>query len=88
MEWVDYNSITNDIGYAGSTDPTGHKMQNHPLSLMDKSVAGVVTTPVTNDELCVLREQINDLALPLIAPQEAGNTSCGHGLADAEKVGA
>jgi len=88
MEWVDNNSITNDIGYAGSTDSTGHKMQNHPLSLMDKSVAGVVATPVTNDEFCVLREQINDLALSLIAPQEAGNTSCGHGLADAEKAGA
>ena len=59
--------------------PDGHVAELVRLAVGDDRVAGVRAALVAADEVGVLREQVDDLALALVAPLRADDHGRGHG---------
>jgi hypothetical protein len=60
-------------------DPGGKVAELERLAVDDDRVPGVRPALVAADDVAVLREQVDDLALPLVAPLRADDHGRGHG---------
>ena len=65
---VDDDAVTDHTRLFGVQDPGGDQVELELLAVADDRVAGVVAALEADDHLRPLREQVGDLALPLIAP--------------------
>src|SRR4029453_18506584 len=65
-------------GLAGIEDPRGDQVQLEGLTVADNRVAGVVAALKADHDVGPLREQVGDLALPLVAPLGADYDDSGH----------
>ncbi len=65
---VDHDTVADHAALAGIQDPGGDQVQLPLLAAADDRVAGVVAALEADDGVCVLGEQVGDLALALVAP--------------------
>ena len=63
---------------SGSRMPDGSRWKMNVWSPCDDGVAGVVAALVAGDDVEPLGEQVDDLALPLVAPLGADHDGAGH----------
>ena len=61
----------------GLSTPVGSSENLKVLPLADDGVAGVGAAVVADDEVVLVGEQIDDLALGLVAPLQADDTGAG-----------
>ena len=62
----------------GRRTPVGSSESLKVWPLADDGVAGVGAAVVANDEVVLVGEEIDDLALGLVAPLQADDTGAGH----------
>jgi hypothetical protein len=78
---VDHDAVADRALQAGVEDPARDQVEL-PLDVVaDDRVAGVVAALEADHEIRVLREQIDDLALALVAPLGAHDHDAGHSRA-------
>jgi hypothetical protein len=71
---VDHDPVADHAELAGMEDPRRDQVEGELLAVADDRVAGVVAALETHDHPRALREQVDDLALALIAP--LGSDDC------------
>ena len=67
---VDHDAVADDAGLVGIEDPAGDQVQRVALVAHHDRVAGVGTAVVAHDDVVAGGEDIDDLALALVAPLE------------------
>ena len=72
---IHHHPVPQDAGDAGVEDPRGQQVEHKGPLIGDHRVAGVVASLVAHHDVGLLGQQVNDPALALVAPVEAGN--CG-----------
>ena len=65
---VDHDAVADHAGPPGIEDPRRDQVELELLAVADDRVAGVVAALEAHDHVRVLGEQVDDLALPLVAP--------------------
>ena len=75
---VDDHPVAHHAEDAGVKDPGRDQMEDEPLLPDEDRVAGVVAAVVTGHHLHLVREEVDDLPLPLVAPLGADDDDVGH----------
>ena len=68
---IDDDAVADDADLAGVQHAGGHQMQDGLLVADDERVAGIVAALVAHDDVGVLGEDVDDLALAFVAPLSA-----------------
>jgi hypothetical protein len=76
--WVDHDARANDAGDAGRKDAAWKQGKLVNLIADDNRVTSVRTALVSNDEVVLAGENVDDLALGFVAPLQTNNASAGH----------
>ena len=92
VELVDQHLRIDDAAVAdharlAEDDPARDLADLEGLAVGDDGVPGVRATLVTADEVGVLREQVDDLALALVAPLRTDDYGRRHGDRDSARTG-
>jgi hypothetical protein len=66
--WVDHDAVAHRAGLPRIEDPRGDQVELEGLTVADDRVAGVVAALKADHDVGLLREQVGDLALALVAP--------------------
>ena len=64
--------------FCGRSTPEGSSAQLVGLTVDDEGVAGIVAALEAHDDVGLLRQPVDDLALPLVAPLGADDDNIGH----------
>ena len=72
------DAVADDAGFAATENSRGHKVEDIFLAFDEDGVAGVVTALRADDDIRLLRQNINDFALAFIAPLGAHENCIGH----------
>src|SRR5205823_2792322 len=68
---IEDHAVADDAGRVGIENPGGNEVEPKFLTGIDDRVPSVVAALGADDHAGVLREQVDDLALPLVAPLAA-----------------
>ncbi len=79
-ECVDYHTVAKQTPLSRVEDSRGNLVQNEFIVPDMDGVPGVGPTLVTGDHMHVLREDIDDLALPFVAPLATQHDSAAAGV--------
>ena len=77
---VDHHAVADRAQLAGVEDPGRDQVELPLLAVADDRVAGVVAALEADHEVRVLGEQVDDLALALVAPLGAHDHDAGHAV--------
>ena len=72
-ERIEHHAVADNAAAARAQHATGHQLQNKFLAVDDDGVAGIVAPGIAGDDGEVLRQDVDDLPLALIAPLGANN---------------
>ena len=75
---VDHDAVADHAALAGVEDPGRDQVELPRLAVADDRVAGVVAALEAHDGVGVLGEQVDDLALALVAPLGADDHDAWH----------
>ena len=75
---VDHHAVADHAGLAGIEDPGRDQVELELLAVADDRVAGVVAALKAHDDVGLLREQVRELALALVAPLGADDDDSRH----------
>ena len=75
---VDDDAVADDGGDVRAEDAGRQERELEGLAVADDGVAGVGAAVVADDEVELVAEQIDDLALGLVAPLQADDARAGH----------
>ena len=75
---VDHHAVADDAGLPRVEDARRDQVQDGLLAAHHQRVAGVVAALEAHDDLGVLGEQVDDLALPLVAPLRSDDDDVRH----------
>ena len=70
---VQRHAVADHVGHMGVKYPRGQRMQGKTPKIIDDGVPRVGPSLKADDHVGLLRQQVGDLALPLIAPVGAYN---------------
>ncbi len=83
LDRIDRDSSPDHVHFPRVQDPRGHEVEDVLLSADHHGVSGVRSALVAHDVVGFLRQQVDELALALVAPLGTENAEGGH-----ERVGA
>jgi hypothetical protein len=75
---IDHHAVSDHARLAGVEDPARDEVELPRLPVAHDRVAGVVAALEANDHVRPFREQVDDLALPLVAPLGANDDDSRH----------
>ncbi len=75
---VDHDAVADHAGGVGVEDPGGDQVELEDLVAVDDRVAGVVASLKARDDVRARGEQVDDLALPLVAPLGSDDDGARH----------
>src|SRR5579884_4416415 len=73
---IEHHAVADDAAAAFTEHATRNKLQHEFLAADDDRVSGIVSAGIACDDVEVLREHIDDLALALISPLRADYNGC------------
>jgi len=79
---VDHHAVADRAQLAGVEDPGRDQVEGPLLAVADDRVAGVVAALEADHEVRLLGEQVDDLALALVAPLGAHDHRAGHAVSE------
>ena len=68
---MDHDPIADNAGHAGMQNARRDQVQNRLLTIDNQGVAGVVAALKAHHSLCLLSQQVHDLALAFVTPLSA-----------------
>jgi hypothetical protein len=78
VERVDDHAVGDHVDGVRVADRRRDQVQHHALAVVQQRVPGVVSAAVADHDVGVLGEEVDDLALALVAPEQADDTRRGH----------
>ncbi len=75
---VDHDPVTDDALSVWVEDPGRDQVQDILLAVEDDGVSGIGTALIARHDVGLLREHVNDLAFPFIAPLGANDDAYAH----------
>ena len=84
---VHHHAVADRAQLAGVEDPRRDQVELEGLAVADDRVAGVVAALEADHEVGLLGEQVDDLALPLVAPLGAHDHESWHGESECRAAG-
>ena len=82
---VDHDAVADRAQLAGVEDPGGDQVEGPLLALAHDRVPGVVAALEADHEIDVLGQEVDDLALALVAPLGAHDHRAGHAVSESTK---
>src|SRR5579884_3164864 len=73
---IEHHAVADDAAASFTQHATRNKLQHELLAADDDRVSGVMSAGIACDDVEVLREHIDDLALALISPLGADYDGC------------